>query len=75
MARIFTDSLTYSRARKSTAYQDVSFIPVGSVCVESLFSIAAHVFDARRLATLPVHVEDQMFLRANRFLWKHKIND
>lgn len=53
----------------------MSFIPVGSVCVESLFSVAEHVFDSRRLSTLPVHVEDQMFLRANRSLWRYKTAD
>jgi hypothetical protein len=60
--------LTY----RSNIYPSVAWIPIGSVCAESLFSVADSVFDSRRLSTLPVHMEEQMFLKFNRTLWKHK---
>jgi hypothetical protein len=50
-------------------YLDPSFIPCGSVIVESLFSVAGQIFDEHRIGTLPVHVEEQMFLKSNRLLW------
>jgi hypothetical protein len=37
--------------------------------VESLFSTSKFVFDDRRLGTTPEHVEQQMFLKDNHFLW------
>lgn len=37
--------------------------------VESLFSIVGHMFDDRRLATSPVNLEEQIFLRMNKHLW------
>jgi hypothetical protein len=53
-------------------YINVNFIPPGSVIVESLFSMVGHMFDQRRLSSSPVHVEEQVFLRANRNLWNMK---
>lgn len=44
-------------------YLDCTFIPPGSVMVESLFSIVGHMFDERRLGTTPIHIEEQVFLR------------
>lgn len=49
-------------------YQSTAFIPPTSVCVESLFSIAGWIWNDRRASTLPIHVEEQMFLR-NFIFW------
>lgn len=57
-----------SQVRKKM-YMNVDFIPVGSVMVESLFSIVGHIFHDRRLSTSPVNVEEQVFLRMNNHLW------
>lgn len=57
---------------RNNQYPSIDWIPIGSVMCESLFSVADAVFDSRRTSTLPVHVEDQMFLKANREYWKHK---
>lgn len=50
-------------------YLDPKIISGTSVDVESLFSVAKFVFDDRRLATTPEHVEQIMFLKDNHFLW------
>jgi len=50
-------------------YMSTLFIPPTTVCMESLFSCASHIWVDRRAAALPVHVEEQMFLYANRHLW------
>jgi hypothetical protein len=56
----------------SNVYPCVDWIPVGTAEVESFFSIVDSVFDSRRMSTLPIHVEEQMFLKCNRSLWVHK---
>jgi hypothetical protein len=58
---------------RSSGYPSVDWIPVGTVHVESLFSVVDSVFDSRRMSTLPIHVEEQMFLKCNRSLWIHKL--
>ncbi len=50
-------------------YLDPKLLSATSVDVESLFSVAKYVFDDRRLATTPEHVEEIMFLKENHFLW------
>jgi len=45
---------------------------VASVMVESLFSEAGDTFDDRRASTLPIHVEEQMFLKANIKFWSEE---
>ena len=40
-----------------------------SVLVESLFSESKWIFDDRRLATSPEHIEEFMFLKSNHSLW------
>jgi len=63
---------SYKSAKRTDSleqYRDPSFIPPGSVMVESLFSILAYVFDDRRLATETLKIEEQMFLKANRLYW------
>lgn len=61
--------LSKAAQTKKKKYMDVDFIPVGSVMVESLFSIVGYMFDERRLSTSPVHLEEQVFLRMNNHLW------
>lgn len=50
-------------------YRNINYVPVGSVMVESLFSMVGNLFDDRRLSTTPVHIEEQVFLRVNNHLW------
>lgn len=50
-------------------YRSTIFIPSTSVCVESLFSTAGWMWFDRRASTLPVHIEEQMFLRTNSMFW------
>lgn len=50
-------------------YINPKIISATSVDVERLFSVSKYVFDSRRLATTPEHVEQQMFLKDNHFLW------
>lgn len=54
---------------KKGSYMNTRFIPPGSVIVESLFSSVSHIFNNRRLSTTPVHIEEQIFLKANNYLW------
>ncbi len=50
-------------------YMDVRFlIPTSNIC-ERLFSQAGFCLNERRLATLPINAESQMFLRLNMNLW------
>jgi len=59
---------------KKNIYHNVDLIiPIGSVVVESLFSVAKHVLGDRRMSLLPVHVEEQLFLKINRDLWIHTL--
>lgn len=58
--KLFADNLAKSK------YIDCTFIPPGSVIVESLFSAVGWMFDDRRLATTPVHIEEQVFLKVFR---------
>jgi hypothetical protein len=61
-------------------YWNAAQIPPTSVVVESLFSESGYMFDDRRLATTPEHIEQLMFLKTNRFIWdielvaKHVVN-
>jgi hypothetical protein len=72
-------SLNLYVARDSEIIHSIPFesaltkISIGSVCVESFFSVVDSVFDSRRMSTLPIHVEEQMFLKCNRTLWIHKL--
>lgn len=50
-------------------YIPLNFIICSSSIVESFFSTTEHVFGSRRAGTLPMHVEEQMFLLRNRHLW------
>lgn len=50
-------------------YFSTNFIPPTSVVVESIFSVAGYIWTERRASTLPVHVEEQMFLLTNKNLW------
>ena len=50
-------------------YEDVSWIPCGSVVVERLFSAAKLVYSPLRQSMLPITLEMIMFLKANRWLW------
>ena len=43
--------------------------PPTSVVVESLFSESKYIWNDRRLGTTPEHIEEQMFLKCNHFLW------
>ena len=52
--------------------ESLNFIPPGTVIVESLFSIVGYMFDDRRMATTPTHIEEQVFLKVNRNLWNEK---
>ena len=57
-------------------YMDVRFlIPTSNIC-ERLFSQAGACLNERRLATLPINAEFQMFLRLNMNLWNiDTVND
>jgi hypothetical protein len=50
-------------------YLDPSFIPIGSVEVESFFSVCSSVWGDRRLGTTPEHIESYMFLKTNQEFW------
>jgi hypothetical protein len=50
-------------------YIPLNFILCSSSIVESFFSTTEHVFGSRRAGTLPIHVEEQMFLLKNRQFW------
>lgn len=65
----FADLILQGAPRAVPQYMDVSFIACTSVLVESLFSQAGFYFDARRLGSTPEHIEQQMFLNANRDIW------
>jgi len=54
---------------KASLYIDPKVIPIGSVKVESLFSISKHIFGARRLGAHPTKVEEQLFLKTNMKFW------
>lgn len=59
-----------SRSREAARrFLDPSFIPHSTAAVESLFSMVGWLFDSRRLATTPLHLEQQVFLRVNRGYW------
>jgi hypothetical protein len=58
-----------SRYKPKSKYLDLRFIPPGSCAVESLFSVAGHLFNDRRLNITPVHMEEQIFLKINRSFW------
>jgi len=64
----FADTIL-DRDEHAVEYMDVSFIPCGSVEVESLFSVCSHVWNDRRLGTTPEHMESYMFLKTNLSLW------
>lgn len=51
----------------------IDFIAVTSCIVESLFSVAGHVLDDRRAQTLPIHAEEQIFLKSNGHLWSEEV--
>lgn len=55
--------------KPSEEYILPDFVLPTSVIVESCFSIAKHLLPARRMNTTPAHIEEQMFLRYNHFLW------
>ena len=57
----------------TSKYLPTSFIPPTSVSVERFFSVAGHVLGLRRLAILPIHAEEQLFLRVNRSFWSGKM--
>jgi hypothetical protein len=57
----------------NAGYLNGDFISFMSVVVESLFSESQYCFGDRRLFTTPEHVEQQMFLRANRSYWNRDI--
>lgn len=59
-------------SEKETIFINPKVISPTSVAAESLFSVSKYVFDDRRLATTPEHVEQQMFLKDNHFLWDLK---
>jgi hypothetical protein len=40
--------------------------------LESFFSIADYTLGDRRLAILPTHIEEQLFLKINRHFWNAK---
>jgi len=52
---------------------DPSFLPCGSVEVESLFSVSSSLWTDRRLRTTPEHIESFMFLKFNRELWDENL--
>lgn len=58
-----------SRKKETPRYHNPSSISPTSVVVECLFSESKYVFDDRRLATTPEHIEELMFLRCNHSLW------
>jgi len=53
----------------TSLYMDPKVIPIGSVRVESLFSVSKHMFGYRRLGTHPTKIEEQLFLKTNRKFW------
>ena len=55
--------------KDSSVYLSTAFIPPTTVIVESLFSVAGWTWSDRRASTLPVHVEEQMFLHTNKDYW------
>jgi len=57
----------------TTKYLSTTFIPPTSVSVERFFSVAGYVLGERRLAILPIHAEEQLFLRVNRSFWSEKM--
>ena len=66
------DSFKMEIESKSSKYINLNFILPGTVIVESLFSIVGYMFDDRRMATTPTHIEEQVFLKVNRNLWNEK---
>ena len=65
----FAEEAFFDGVKDVPKYLDPKIISATSVDVESLFSVAKFVFDDRRLATTPEHVEQIMFLKENHFLW------
>jgi len=53
----------------NSQYTSPAFIPCSSAMVESLFSVAGHVFFSRRLGVSREHLEQQLFLKVNSDLW------
>jgi len=61
---------SFNKKRATTGlYLSPAFIPCSSATVESLFSVAKHVFFSRRLGLSRIHIEQQLFLKANSDLW------
>ena len=55
--------------QKGSAYINLSFIPTGSVDVETSFSSAKYIATDQRSRLLPVTLETLMFLKHNRRFW------
>lgn len=72
----FADSLLASYEMdvetNSSKYINLKFVLPGTVIVESLFSMVGYMFDDRRMATTPTHIEEQVFLKVNRKLWNEQ---
>lgn len=61
--------LKNNREKKSVKFINPFIVSPTSVVVESLFSVAKYIWDDRRLATTPEHIEEGMFLKFNHHLW------
>ena len=69
----FADKILNRTNKKPTHYMDPSFLPCGSVEVESLFSVCSDIWTDRRLSTTPEHIESYMFLKMNKHLWNENL--
>jgi hypothetical protein len=72
----FADSLLASYEMdvetNCSKYINLKFILPGTVIIESLFSVVGYMFDDRRMATTPIHIEEQVFLKVNRNYWNEQ---
>ncbi len=56
--------------RKRQNYIPLNHIPASSALVERSFSHADLIFEPRRRAMTPLHLELRLFLKFNRLLWE-----
>ena len=65
----FAQKFLQTQKRSVRKFIDPAIVSPTSVVVESLFSESKYIWNDRRLGTTPEHIEEQMFLKCNHFLW------
>ena len=65
----FAQNFLQTQKRSVRKFIDPAIVSPTSVVVESLFSESKYIWNDRRLGTTPEHIEEQMFLKCNHFLW------